>query len=202
MSENVGSMKKADFVALDVETANKDIGSICQIGLAGFTDGALVWEWSSLINPEERFSAFNINIHGLTAADVADAPTLPEVAKTLRAWMNRQVVVCHTMFDQRALTQGFAKYGLPELTCRWLDSCQVARKTWSSPDGYSLPVICGLIGHTFTHHDALEDAKAAGALILAAGRKTGLTPTGWLKGERCHLKLHLSKPHTRLHLLP
>lgn len=177
-------MKKVDFVALDVETANGDIGSICQIGLAAFKDGELSREWSSLINPEEPFSAFNIGIHGITAEDVAEAPTLPEVARTLRAWLNRQIVVCHTLFDQKALTQGFVKYGLPELRCRWLDSCQVARRTWNSPDGYKLPVICGIIGHTFTHHDALEDAKAAGALILAAGRKTGLTPAALLKGGK------------------
>jgi DNA polymerase-3 subunit epsilon len=177
-------MDKIDFVALDVETANKDIGSICQIGMAAFKDGVLIREWASLINPEEKFVAFNINIHGLTAADVAEAPTLPEVAKTLRAWLDRQMVVCHTMFDQQALAKGFAKYGLPELNCRWLDSCQVARKTWQSPKGHSLPVICGLIGHEFQHHDALEDAKAVGAIILAAWRKTGLTPAAWLKDKR------------------
>ena len=175
-------MDKLDFVALDLETANKNTGSICQIGLAGFKDGVLIREWASLINPEEQFSDFNIRVHGLTAADVAEAPTLPDVAKFLRTWLNRQVVVCHTLFDQRALRLGFAKYGLTGLNCRWLDSCQVARRTWVSPDGHSLPVICGLIGYEFTHHDALEDAKAAGALILAAGRKTGLTPGAWLKG--------------------
>ena len=177
-------MESINFVALDVETANKDAGSICQIGLAGFKDGALIQEWTSLINPEEAFHSFNIRVHGLTATNVAGAPTLPEVAETLRAWLNRQVVVCHTMFDRQALTRGFAKYGLAEISCRWLDSCQVARKTWRSPGGHSLPVICGLIGHKFKHHDALEDAKAAGALILAAGRKTGLHPEAWLKGEK------------------
>jgi DNA polymerase-3 subunit epsilon len=145
-------MNTIDFVALDVETANADIGSICQIGLVAFKDGIFIREWTSLINPEEEFSAFNSNIHDLTAAHVADAPTLPEVADTLRTWLERQVVVCHTMFDQRALARSFAKYGLPELNCRWLDSCQVARQTWDSPDGHSLPVVCGLIGHEFQHH--------------------------------------------------
>jgi len=181
MKEN---MNKIDFVSIDVETANSCIGSICQIGLAAFKDGALIQEWTSLINPEEQFSAFNIKIHGLTAAHVTDAPTLPEIAKTLRSWLHRQVVVCHTMFDQKALARGFAKYGLPELNCRWLDSCHVARKTWDSPDGHSLPVVCDIIGHEFTHHDALEDAKAAGAVILAAGRETGLTVADWLQGKR------------------
>ena len=117
-------------------------------------------------------SLFNIKIHGLTAADVAGALTLLEVAETLRDWLSRQV-----------LARGFAKYGLPELDCRWLDSCRVACKTWHSPGGHGLKTICVLIGHEFKHHDALEDAKAAGALILAAGRKTGLTPAAWLNSN-------------------
>lgn len=28
-----------DFVAIDVETANADMASICQIGIAGFANG-------------------------------------------------------------------------------------------------------------------------------------------------------------------
>jgi len=170
-----------DFVALDVETANGDVGSICQIGLAGYKNGVLIREWVSLVNPEEKFSYFNIKVHGLTAADVAEAPTLPKLAEILHTWLDQQIVVCHTLFDQRALTKAFAKYGLAGLDCRWLDSCQVARRTWASPEGHSLAVVCGLIGHEFQHHDALEDAKAAGAVILAAGRKTGLTTAAWLK---------------------
>ena len=173
-----------DFVALDVETANKNAGSICQIGLAGFKDGAVIREWSSLINPEEKFRHCNIKVHGLTAADVAEAPTLPMVEHILRAWLHQQIVVCHTMFDREALTRGFAKYGLPELECRWLDSCHVAKKTWDSPQRHGLAAICALIGHEFTHHDALEDAKAAGAVILAAEKKTGLPPAAWLKTGR------------------
>jgi len=177
-------MNTIDFIALDVETANGDQGSICQIGLAAFKDWMLVQEWVSLVNPEEPFRDENTNIHGLAAAHVAEAPTLPEVAETLRAWLHQQIVVCHTMFDQQALTRSFAKYGLPGLECRWLDSRHVARQTWKSPGGYGLAAVCCLIGHEFKHHDALEDAKAAGAVILAAGRKTGLAPAAWLKGGR------------------
>jgi DNA polymerase-3 subunit epsilon len=53
-----------DFVALDVETANADSSSICQIGLATFEDGCLVDEWSTLVNPEDYFDPFNVSIHG------------------------------------------------------------------------------------------------------------------------------------------
>src|SRR5208282_2215742 len=42
-----------EFVALDVETANADCSSICQIGIARFEDGCLAEEWSTLVNPED-----------------------------------------------------------------------------------------------------------------------------------------------------
>ena len=52
-----------DFVAIDVETANADMASICQIGLAKFKDGKLVEEWSSLVDPEDYFDFINVDIH-------------------------------------------------------------------------------------------------------------------------------------------
>ena len=171
-----------DFVALDVETANNDVASICQIGLAGFEGGVLVREWVSLVNPEEEFSPFNVNLHGISEATVAQAPVLPELAATLRDWLAGRVVVCHTLFDREALNRACAKYGRPPLNCRWLDSCQVARQAWAglSTDGFWLKAVCRLIGYKFQHHDALADAKAAGAVLLAALNRTGLTVEDWL----------------------
>jgi DNA polymerase III epsilon subunit-like protein len=42
-----------DFVALDFETANADMSSICQIGLADFKNGLLQEEWKTYIDPED-----------------------------------------------------------------------------------------------------------------------------------------------------
>ena len=44
---------KMDFVAIDVETANADMASICQIGVAKYSEGKLIEEWSSLVDPED-----------------------------------------------------------------------------------------------------------------------------------------------------
>jgi DNA polymerase-3 subunit epsilon len=170
------------FVALDVETANPDVGSICQIGLAGFKDGILVREWETLVNPGVPFSEYFTNdIPGLDASTVAEAPRWPELAEILRDWLTGQMVVSHTLFDQRALSAAYGKYGLAPPLCRWLDSCQVARRAWAGESAhFNLPAVCALIGHEFRHHNALEDAKAAGAIILAAVKKTGLTVEDWL----------------------
>ena len=55
-----------EFVAIDVETANADMGSICQIGLARFVDGQLASEWCTLVDPEDYFDGVNISVHGLS----------------------------------------------------------------------------------------------------------------------------------------
>ena len=58
------------FVAIDVETANSDWGSICQIGVASVDKGEIVDEWQTLVDPRTPFSDRNIGIHGITAWDV------------------------------------------------------------------------------------------------------------------------------------
>ena len=44
-----------DFVAIDVETANADLASICQIGIVAFENGSVKESWQSLVNPEDYF---------------------------------------------------------------------------------------------------------------------------------------------------
>jgi DNA polymerase-3 subunit epsilon len=64
------------FVALDVETANSDFSSICQIGIARFDGDRLTEEWSTLVNPEDYFDPFNVSIHGITEDMVGEAHSL------------------------------------------------------------------------------------------------------------------------------
>jgi DNA polymerase-3 subunit epsilon len=61
-----------DFVALDVETANADLGSICSIGLVHFRSGAVFKSLTILFDPEDEFDPLNVGIHGIRPADVAD----------------------------------------------------------------------------------------------------------------------------------
>lgn len=171
-----------DFVAIDVETANPNMASICQVGLARFRDGVLVDEWVSLVDPGDWFSPFNIDVHGITEEMVVGAPTLPEVEEVLRAFLEGSVVVSHTPFDRLSIHQAFGAYGLQVPISTWLDSARVARRTWSevSQRGYGLANVCSIIGYQFGHHDALEDAKAAGMVLLAAIECTGLEVDEWL----------------------
>src|SRR6266498_2996827 len=100
------------FVAVDVETANPDFASICQIGLVKFADGAIVEEWQSLVNPEDDFDSLNVSIHGITEASVAAAPTLPALYGALTHRLNGGLAVCHTAFDRVAIGRSCDRYGL------------------------------------------------------------------------------------------
>ena len=159
-----------NFVAIDVETANPDMGSICQIGVATFVDGCLTEEWSTLVDPEDYFDDVNVSIHGIEASMVRGQPKLPQIADRLRATLENTVSVCHTHFDRVALARAYIKYKLSPISTTWLDSARVVRRTWKDLawKGYGLASVCIRIGYEFKHHDALEDAKAAGYVLLAA----------------------------------
>ena len=173
----------SSFVAIDVETANVDMASICQIGVVNYVGGELVEEWKSLINPEDYFDTINIEIHGITEEDVLGSPTFPEVVDRLGSYLNNAVCVSHTHFDRISISRACAKYRLPEFNTIWLDSARVARRTWKefAWSGYGLVNVCNKFGYTFKNHDALEDAKASAYVLLYAIETTGLSLDLWLK---------------------
>jgi len=158
------------FVAIDVETANPNMGSICQIGVAKFLNGQLAEEWSTFIDPEEYFSSANISVHGIEPYMVKGQPKFPDISEHIRAFIEGTICVCHTHFDRVAISRAYLKYNLNPIETFWLDSARVARRTWDDCawKGYGLANICRKIGYEFKHHDALEDAKAAGYVLIAA----------------------------------
>jgi DNA polymerase-3 subunit epsilon len=171
-----------EFVAIDVETANADLASICQIGVARFQNGTLVEEWKSLVQPSGYFDPINVSIHGIDESTVEGAPSFSELSPVLDGFLNDRVVVSHSHFDRSALRKSFEKYSIPMPRSNWLDSVRIARRAWSesAASGYGLAAVCERIGYAFTHHDALEDAKACGHIVVAAMAVTGLDLNGWL----------------------
>lgn len=175
-----------NFVAIDVETANADMASICQIGLVKYENGDLSDEWKTYVDPEDYFDGINVSIHGIDESIVEGAPTFPELCDTLRSYLDGKVVVCHTHFDRVAMNQASQRYSVSTPDCTWLDSARVARRTWKECawKGYGLYNVCKIIGYDFKHHDALEDAKAAAHILLAAANETGTDIDSWLMRVR------------------
>ncbi len=174
------------FVAIDVETANADMASICSIGAVQFESGEVANEWYSLVNPQDYFDGFNVAIHGINEGDVLGAPTYAQAAVTLNEMVRGKIAVSHTHFDRVATHQASRRWDVTEPACTWLNSARVARRTWKecAHNGYGLAPVCKRIGYKFQHHNALEDAKASGQVLLAAMKVSGLDLDGWLKRVR------------------
>lgn len=171
------------FTVVDVETANADLGSICQVGIARFEEGIQVAEWSTLIDPETYFDGFNTYLHGIDEDCVRGKPTFGDVAEEVRRWLEADLAVSYGHFDRVALGRAFDRcHGRP-LSAAWLDCTRVVRRTWKDVArcGYGLQNTCERIGYSFKHHDALEDAKAAAHVLLSAMRETGLSIEDWLR---------------------
>ena len=164
-----------DFVSLDIETSNSDLTSICQIGIAKFVDGHFVEGWITYVNPQSWFGNRHTKIHGITKKDVAKAPTFQQISNQLRTRLSGMPVVTHAHFDRLAIDGACKKFGVPIIDCRWYDSSIVVRRSWKkfSRFGFGLANASREIGYEFSHHDALEDAKAAGHVVVAASAKTG-----------------------------
>lgn len=184
-----------EFVALDVETANPDQSSICQIGLARYRNAQLVEELCLLIDPEDYFDEWNVDIHGITERMVRDEPTFEEAYDQISAFLDGALCVTHTHFDRNAINQVTAKYRLPSINIRWLDSARIARRTWAeyAKGGYGLANVCQKIGYDFKHHDALEDAKACAQIVFAAIEESGLSLSEWL--ERVEKPINPNNPN-------
>lgn len=172
-----------NFIAIDVETANADYSSICQIGIAEFQNGIVVNKWKTLINPEDYFDPFNVSIHGISEKDVKNAPTFNQIYEELKERLNDKIAIHHMPFDRIAINRACDYYDLEHTKPKWLDSAKIVRRTWTdfAHSGYGLSNIAKFLDLTFEHHDALEDAITAGLVVVKASEITNLTIEEWFK---------------------
>lgn len=193
-----------DFLALDVETANSDYSSICQIGIATFSDGEVIDTWSSLINPEDYFDLFNIQLHGIDENKVKGSPTFDQVYKELIQMIQGKIVVHHMPFDRVAVTRACEKYETQPLAPIWLDTSQMARRTWEEVAyvGYNLVNLTKMLDIKFQHHDALEDAQAAGMIAHKVCELSEMNIDDWIERAKKPINLYeyKGKEYSTIHL--
>lgn len=173
----LASKRSVEFAALDVETANADPSTICQVGIATVRRGGVTDVWSRLVRPESSFDVRHTRIHGIDAATVAHAPRFRELYHKCVARLP-PIVATHTRFDIGALVQSCRRDRLRVPRRMWLDSAKVARFAWPRlfRRGHcALSSVAAYLGIRYRPHDAGEDARAAAEVILAAQSELGLS---------------------------
>lgn len=172
MLKNIPPFPKGPFrfFALDVETANGDRSSICQIGVACVRADDGIETWMSYVDPHTENFSFSM-IHGITASTVRGAPSFTEVLPTLKAAIGEGLVYQHSSFDRSAINAVCSREGMLPPSWNWRDSVGVARKAWPELRGNGGHGLASLKRHLdlrFQHHDAGEDARAAAEVVLRA----------------------------------
>lgn len=165
------------FVAIDVETANPNPRSICQIGFAGVTPSGEIKTLGTLIDPREPFHWDNINIHGIDDTAVRGQPTFSDILPAIRPLIEGIPLVQHSSFDSRAIAAACAAAQLPPLLASWHNSVIIARRAWPQfvgKGGHGLKHLKRKLKLDFEHHDAIEDARATAQIVLLAEQEMGL----------------------------
>ncbi|WP_455905663.1 exonuclease domain-containing protein [Microbacterium sp.] len=163
-----------DFTAVDFETANRSRASVCAVGAVRVRDGVIVDEFRSLVSPPpgfDEFEAGNVRVHGLTEADVVDAPGWDVVYPELMRFIDGDVFVGHNArFDVSVLLNATGAYDLPWPEIDTLCTLQLARSALRVPS-YSLPWVASHLGlGDFDHHDPLADARMTALVLLTLAR--------------------------------
>ncbi|GAA1741412.1 exonuclease domain-containing protein [Microcella frigidaquae] len=168
-----------DFTAIDFETANNHAASACSVGLVKVREGRVVDTASWLIRPPFGFDdmlEWNTRIHGITAADIVDAPLWADQVDALLEFVDGDTLAAHNAgFDMGVLTAAQQASGLTVPSLSYVCSLRVARRTYHL-DSYRLPVAAMAAGfEDFPHHDALADAEACAAIIVHAAKRHDVT---------------------------
>lgn len=157
------------FVFLDTETTglNPHYGDrVVEIALARFRGGVMEDYFASLVNPERVISPGASRIHGITNADVCDAPRFFEIAAAVRAELNDAVLVAHNApFDLGFVANEFylARQPCPENLV--VDTLTLLRRYFSFRSN-SLPRVAEALGIDRERaHRALADVLTTRAVF-------------------------------------
>lgn len=158
------------FTAIDFESAGAATGRTdvpIQIAMAGWhpQDG-LGASYVSYLRSTQRIAWNAQKVHGITLADLEDAPDLLGLWPVVKEHLADRVIVAHGKGTEKKFLRAFPGHGFGP----WVDTLLLARATWPQWEDHALGPLCDALGLTPAvqnacpgrrWHDALFDATAS-----------------------------------------
>ncbi len=157
-----------NFVAIDFETATAF--HPCSVGIVTVENGQIVDEFVSLIKPPNNlYSPFTIQVHGIYPRDTVNARTFAQVYPEIKKRLQNKTIVAHNeSFDRNVLVKSMALYGLNyqdlNIAHRWECTVKIYKAKGLKPT--KLSDCCKAMHIALNHHEALSDARACAKLFL------------------------------------
>ena len=158
-----------DFAAIDFETANRHMASVCSVGIVIVREGEITDRIYELIRPRPNFySRFNISIHGITALDTNEAPDFEEVWNGIAPRIEDLPLIAHnSRFDETCLRAAYDLYDMMYPGYRFFCTVRGARKAFPGLPNHKLNTVSAHVGFDLrNHHHALADAEACARIAL------------------------------------
>ncbi|HDF2960442.1 TPA: 3'-5' exoribonuclease [Clostridioides difficile] len=159
---------KANFVAIDFETANSERSSACSIGYAIVENGEIVKTGEHLIKPEPfYFDGYNTYLHGIDEEMVSNKSNIVETWNELYPYFKEKIIVAHNAsFDMSVLRCGFDAFSVDYPNLNYICTYKLSEKTWINELNYKLDTLAEKFDIEFRHHNAEEDAIVSAKILL------------------------------------
>ena len=115
------------------------------------------------------YNYWNTRVHGLTAADTAQAPAFPFVWAEIEPLIGGLPLVAHNaVFDEGCLKAVFRKYGMTYPEYKFYCTCRASRRVFGKElSNHQLQTVAARCGYQLEHHHhALADAEACAWIAL------------------------------------
>lgn len=147
---------------------------IIEVGIVLLEDGAVVEEWSSLVNPGVRIPTSIVAFTGITNDMVVDAPSFEELRGEIRARLDGRLFVAHNArFDYGFVRNEFRMAG-EKFAAPVLCTVRLSRALFREHARHSLDALIERYGlECGQRHRALGDAEVLPALLAALENAAG-----------------------------
>jgi exodeoxyribonuclease X len=155
-----------DYAVVDVEGNGQQPPDLVEMAVVPIIDGLIGEPASWLVKPERPIKYFATRVHGITTANVAEAPSFESIADEVRASLDAPALVAHNAHvDVGVLKRHLPAWDVPEV----FDTLKLARRLLPNQPGYKLGMLVrtlnlagGLPGDLAPHraaYDALVTAR-------------------------------------------
>ena len=170
-----------DFAAIDFETANFEMTSICSVGVVIVRNGEICDTFYSLVQPEPNYYLrFCTQVHGLCRRDTEEAPVFPKVWKEVEKLITLSdedakllgsptlpLVAHNKAFDENCLREVFRCYQMDYPDYPFYCTLIASRRAFPNAENHQLQTIAELCGYNLEHHHhALADAEACARIAI------------------------------------
>jgi len=179
------------FVDLETTGGNPAYHRITEVGIVRVQNGAVLDEWSSLVNPECPISPYIEAFTGISSEMVADAPLFADIAASVLARLGGAVFIAHNArFDYSFLRSEFRKVGV-DFSSEVLCTVKLSRRLFPEHVRHNLDAVIERHGLACSaRHRALGDAQVLKDLWLKLEKEV---PADVLAAAAAHAALPVPK---------